>query len=387
VFRGGFGIAYNQAPQGTSTVSIPYVINEPAITNSATNPYVWPNVFPTAGGSGPTTVTIPNAINPNIKIGREVQWSLTIEHQRWDTGFMISYNGTGTRQGVWAQNINQPAANSTLFINKARLFPNYPGINYLNNGGGHQYQGLTAQAMRKFKSGFYYQTYFVWAKDMMDMDNGGAPEDAYNRLRDKGPYLRQPKLRLSGNAVYDLPIGHGRRYFSSMGRVANGVLGGWRLSAIVHLESGRPLTAAWTGPDPTNTRYTANSTPASVTIRPDVVRNPNISNPTQYGWYDVAAFAAPQAGRFGNSGVGNVIGPPTKVMHNAVIKEFPVWKERVRARFEILASNSLNHPNWGDPQMNITNANKALILATTDLNSKFDMGIVRNVQLHLRLEW
>jgi hypothetical protein len=267
------------------------------------------------------------------------------------------------------------------------LFPNYPGINYLNNGGGHQYQGLTMQAMRKMKSGFYYQTYFVWAKDMMDVDNGGAPEDANNRLRDKGPYSRQPKLRLSGNAAYDLPFGHGRRYFSGMNRVANGILGGWRLSAIVALESGRPLTATWTGPDPTNTRYTGNSTPATVTIRADALRNPNISNPNQYGWFDTTAFAAPQLGSFGTEGVGIITGPPTKVMHNALIKEFPLWKERIKARFEILASNSLNHPNWGDPQLNITNAAKGLILATTDLNSKFDQGIPRNVQLHLRLEW
>ena len=73
-------------------------------------------------------------------------------------------------------------------------------------------------------------------------------------------------------------------------------------------------------------------------------------------------------------------------MHNSLAKEFPI-RERARVRFEILASNSLNHPNWADPQMNITNATVGLILATTGLNSRFDMAVPRSVKFQMRIEW
>jgi hypothetical protein len=197
---------------------------------------------------------------------------------------------------------------------------------------------------------------------------------------------RQPKLRFSGNTVYELPIGRGRRYLNQTHWLANGFLGGWRLSAIVAFESGRPLTPVWTGPDPTGTRYTASSTRPNVTLRADALRNPNLDSPTQYGWFDKAALAAPPIGRFGTAAKGIIIGPGTRVMHNSVAKEFPIY-ERARLRFEVLATNSFNHPNWANPQMNITNANAGLVLAVIDRNTKFDTAIPREVQLHLRLEW
>jgi hypothetical protein len=68
-----------------------------------------------------------------------MQYNVTIEHQRWNTGFRISYIGTAPRQGVWGYNINQPVGDARAFVDKPRLFPNYPAITYLTNGAGHQY--------------------------------------------------------------------------------------------------------------------------------------------------------------------------------------------------------------------------------------------------------
>lgn len=386
VFRGGFGIAFNQAPSGTATVGVPYVISEPAYTNTTDKPLVWPVVFPATGSGGPTTVSIPGAVRPDIQLGRVIQYSFTIEHQRWDTGFQIGYNGTGTRGGVWNQNINQPVADTSLYINKPRRFPRYPDIGYQQNGAGHQYHALTLQAVRKRKSGFYYQAYFTWAKDIFDLENGGSAEDAYNRGRERALFERQPKLRFSGNTVYELPFGKGRKWLNQGNWLANGLAGGWRVTAIIALESGRPLTPTWTGPDPTGTRYTTSSTRPTVTLRANALSNPNIDNPTQYGWFNLSALGAPTLGYFGTAAKGIITGPGTTVMHNSLAKEFPI-RERARVRFEILATNTLNHPNWADPQMNITNANAGLVLATTDRNTKFDTAIPREVQLQLRIDW
>jgi len=387
VFRGGFGVAHNTAPRGFSTGPVvPFVISEPTYTNPKDNPLVWPVVYPAAGGGGPSTVSIPSAAIGRIQVARVVQYSFTVEHQRWDTGFQLAYNANGTRQGVYTRNINQPVADDRLYIQKPRLFPRYPDIYLAENGAGHQYHGLTLQANRKMRGGFYHQTYFTWANDLIDVDEGGSTEDAYNRLRDKTRHDRQTKLRYSANTIYELPFGRGRKYGSSAHWLINGIVGGWRLSAIVALESGRPLTVSWTGPDPTGTRYTGSSTRPNVTPRADVLGKFAIENSNQYKWFERTAFAAPPLGRFGTAGRGILIGPGTSVMHNAVAKEFPI-KEYARVRFEILATNTLNHPNWGNPNTNISQAEVGGIYSVIDRNTKFDTGIPRELQLHLRIEW
>jgi len=384
VFRGGFGLAYNTAPPGVSTGAVvPFIISEPSYTNPQDNPLIWPVVYPSTGSGGPSTVSIPGSIAGDIRIPRVIQYSFAIEHQRWDTGFMIAYNANGTRHNTYSLPINRPVADDRLFIEKPRPFPLYPDISRTENGAGHQYHALTIQATRKSRGGLYYQTYFTWANDMTDET---TPEDPTNRLREKARHDRQAKLRYSANAVWEIPVGRGRKFMSDAHWLVNGILGGWRLSSIVALESGRPLTVMWTGPDPTGTRYTTSSTRPNVTIRPDVLGDFTVDNPNQYLWFDKTKFAAPPIGRYGNAGRGILIGPGVRVMHNSLAKEFPI-KERARLRFEVLARNTLNHPNWGNPDTNISNAGAGGIYSVLDLNSKFDAATPREVQLHMRFEW
>ena len=240
------------------------------------------------------------------------------------------------------------------------------------------WSALTVQALRKEMHNLYAQTYFTWAKDIYDLDAGESPEDAGNRARERALYPEQPNFRFCSTTIYQFPIGRGRRFLGHGNWLINGLLGGWRLSTIFVLESGRPLTAMWSGPDPTGTRYSGSSTRPTVTLRPDVLRNPNLDNPTQYGWFDVKAFAAPPLGSFGSAAKGVIIGPAPITFSNALAKEFPL-KERARLQFELLVPNTFNHPNWAAPQTNITNATAGLVTAIS--------GQVRWVQVQGRLEW
>jgi hypothetical protein len=387
VIRGGAGLAHNIAPRTLTLVGVPFVISEPNFTNPVDAPLTLPMMFPSVAGRGPTTVDIPSGTRPDLRIAKYMQYSFTVEHQRWDTGFMVSYNGTGTRQGVWRQNINQPVPDERLYINKPRPFPNYPDIGYYDNGAGHQYHGLTVQAQRKPKNGLYYQAFWTWARDIGDMEDGDAPEDSLNRMRDRTWWERLPTHRFSANMMYDLPFGKGRPWMSNANKIVNAVFGGWQLSTIVAFETGRALTPLWTGPDPTGTRFSANSTRPSVTIRPDILRDPNTVESSVDRWFDVSAFAAPQLGRFGTSSRGVIVGTPTEVMHNSIAKHFMI-KERVRIRTEFLATNTLNHPNWGEPNTTITTVGTAgRVTTVTDRNAKFDSGIPREIQALIRLEW
>ena len=186
VFRSGFGIFYDLVPRSVGFAGIPFRVSEPAYTNPRDNPVViLPNVFP-GSVSGPATVSLPAAVNPDIRIPYSMQYNAAIEHQRWQTAFRLSYVGTNTRQGVWTYDINQPAADTRPYIDKPRMYPNYPGITYATNGAGHQYHSLAAEVKRQRRNGLTYQAHYTLSRDIGDLEDGQAPENAYDRRRERG---------------------------------------------------------------------------------------------------------------------------------------------------------------------------------------------------------
>jgi hypothetical protein len=387
VFRGGFGLFYDIAARNASMASVPFNISEPSYTNPTDKPIVLPVVFPETGTGGPSTVSIPGAINPDLRLPYSMQYTATIEHQRWNTGFRLSYVGTNTRQGVWGYDINQPVGNSQLYVDKARRFPNYPGITYTTNGAGHQYHSMTVEAKRVTRGGLHYQAYYSLARDIGDLEDGQSPEDAYNRVRERAVWPDIPTHRFSSNVIYDLPIGKGKPLLSGAHWMVEGLLGGWQLGGIFSAETGFFLTPAWTGPDPTGTRYTTSKTPPSVTLRPNQLRDANLSDRTPARWFDPTAFAPLTSGMFGSAAKGVIKGPGTTVLHGTLAKHFSI-RERARLRLEFNVTNVLNHPNYNDPDTNISNtASVGRISSVVDRNSKMDMAIPRYPQLILRLEW
>ena len=365
VFRAGFGIFYDIVPESSASNSVPFVIDQPAYTNPLTNPNViLPLVYPSSGAAGPTTVSLPTAVNPNIKIPYSMQYNVTVEHQHGDTAVRLSYIGTNTRHGDYNYNINQPLPGTALFINKPRLFPRYPGINYLTNGAGHQYNGLTAEVKRRGAKGLTYQLSYTLARDIGDLERGQAPENAYDRRRERGPWLDIPKNAVTGNLIWEVPVGKGQRFLSNGNRWLNAVAGGWSTSLIYTYHSGRFLTPLWTGPDPTGTAYTTNSAPATVTIRPNILSNPNLPSDQRSvnNWFNPAAFAPPTPGQFGTSGPGVIVGPSFNVWDAGVFKRFTI-RERLSLRFEITAVNALNHPNYSDPALNISQAANVAVIS------------------------
>ena len=66
--------------------------------------------------------------------------------------------------------------------------------------------------------------------------------------------------------MYELPFGKGKPVLPSANRIVDGILGGWEVGGIFSKETGFFLTPAWTGPDPTGTRYTTSATAPTVRL-------------------------------------------------------------------------------------------------------------------------
>lgn len=389
VIRAGGGIFFDIVPRSLTNGGAPFNVSEPSFTNPTPVPtLMFPQVFPAVIGN-PTTVGLPAAVRSDLRMPYSMQYNFTIEHQRWNTGFRATYIGTNTRQGEWGYNINQPLPDTRPFADKPRRFPNYPGITYVTNGAGHQYNSLHLEGERRFLNGFSYQLSWVYARDIGDLERGESPEDALDRKREKAVWLDIPTHRVTGNMIYELPFGKGKKILGGANRLTNLIAGGWELSAIYSSYSGQFLTAAWTGSDPTGTAFSSSRTPAQVTIRPNALRDANLAADQRSvtHWFDTAAFGAPSAGFFGTSAKGTIKGPGSAIVNTGLSKRIQL-NERLRLRLEITSTNFFNHPNWDNPVTNITAGTDAgVILSAGSIVSTLDSAGSRSFRAGMRLEW
>ncbi|MBK9167207.1 MAG: TonB-dependent receptor [Bryobacterales bacterium] len=388
VLRAGWGMFYDVVPRALSAGGSPFVLNEPQFTNPANNPVVvLPRIFPDQGGAL-TTIGLPGAVQRDIRVPFTMQYNLTLEHQRWNTGFRLSYIGTNTRQGEWGYNINSPQPGPGAFIDKPRLFPRYPGITYTSNGAGHQYHGMQMEVERRFMNGFAYQWSWNWARDIGDLERGQSPENPFDRQRERGVWLDIPTHRVTGNVIYELPFGRGKPFLNSTSKAVNHIVGGWEMSGIYSYYSGQFMTPLWTGPDPVGIAFTSSRTSPNVTLRPDHLRNANLpaSEQSTGRWFDVGAFAPPQPGSFGTAARGVIIGPNSHVLNYGLMKSI-FLTEKTRLRAELTATNLLNRPNYSLPDVNIANAGTVGVISGVGGTSTLDGSGARSFRAGLRFEW
>jgi hypothetical protein len=388
VIRGGFGVFYDVTPVQLSN-STPFTVQEPDFTNTPVPSVVFPQVFPTSGSGKLSSISLPAGSRNDLQMPYSQRWTFTIEHQHWNTGFNLSYIGSQTHAMIYNRNINQPAVDGQLYINKARPFPQYPAITYMDNGANHIYNGMTAQVTRATRNGLMLTAAYTWARDLGDDVN---PEDSFNLTRERAPDEILPNQRFVATAVYQLPMGKGKKFFNSNSRLVNGALGGWELSVISSQQTGRHLTPSISLPDPTGTYYTTSASRPQVTIRPNLVGDPTLANANSSAWFNVNAFSAPIVGAFGSSGRGVINGPGLNVLHTSLFKSFAFTSSdrSPKLRVGLVADNVFNHTNFTNPNTSLSSGvNAATISGTGGPNNSNpgDMAGARDIWLHMRLEW
>jgi hypothetical protein len=183
---------------------------------------------------------------------------------------------------------------------------------------------------------------------------GVGVSDRFNTRYDRGDLSGARRDRILLTGIVPLPFGKGRTFGSGWHGLAQTVIGGWDLSTVSLVQSGPFLTPTVNGTaDQSNTNL-ANRTSL---IRPDRIANGNLPNPTHDQLFDRSAFMpVPRgAGRFGNSGVGVLIGPGTVAIAAGLAKTF-IIADKARLRLEGTFTNLPNHPNFAPPNTNISSA-------------------------------
>jgi hypothetical protein len=137
----------------------------------------------------------------------------------------------------------------------------------------------------------------------------------------------------------------------SMTGVEGGVVKGWSLSAIVHFQTGAPLTAT--------ASQAVGFNGSNVARRASIVAGQSIGfagtcpNPNAICWVNPNAFALESPLGAGQAPIGDIIGPNFYQWDLSLRKTFNLpLREGMRLQFQTDAFNAFNRTNWNNPGVN-----------------------------------
>lgn len=349
VMRTGYGIYYGleyQRAFGNMTGG-PFVGTQTydnTIRNGAPL-WTWPDIVPS--GVAPNSVGIQdvNGVSSTLPSSYMQQWNFSLEKQIGENGIRLSYIGEASVHLPYERNLNQPIPSTIPFSQDLRPYPIYRDITYVDTGGNQSYNSLQVEFTRRLHAGLMVSASYTWAKNLTDDSDvsalGNMIQNAYCLECERGNEEFTPRHRFVGQVAYELPFGKGRPFLHSSNAFVQAILGGWISANYLNFSTGSWDTPIYTGLDVSNTNQTSG--------RPDRICNGNLSNPSfpSHG-FDVSCFATPpaNAGRFGNSGVGIIEGPPQNGWSTNIFKYFFLG-DKVKMRIQANFQNVLNHPIFG----------------------------------------
>jgi hypothetical protein len=234
-------------------------------------------------------------------------------------------------------------------IQSRRPFPHFTDVILDSPNLGHSsYHAFLLRVEKHYRDGLQFLFNYALSKliDNVDAlsDFGGTPgngyQDYYKRRLDKAVSPLDITHNVTFNFIYDLPLGPGRRWFTS--GVAGQILGGWQLSTLAVLLSG-PVYGVTTQQ---NTTEAASAGPQRANILRDPALPAGQRSPQR--WFDTAAFEQPPRFHFGTAARSVGRAPGTANFDIGIMKNFSL-RQRFRIQFRGELFNAFNRVNFGIP--------------------------------------
>ena len=335
----------------------------------------------------------PNAEQRNRKDTYVEQWNLSLQQQ-------LPANLVATLTYMGSHGVDLLATNVVNLTDPTTGKVQYagfaPAIAWRGSAGQSSYNALAASVRRPFTHGVLLSANYAYSHELDNGSNGSGDGD---QISPQNPLCRtcewasgawDARHVVNGNAIYQLPFGHGRRW-AHRGLV-DAVAGGWQLTATALARTGFPVNVLL--PSSAISIYGN-----SGTLRPDRVQGVTVipsGGRSVARWINPAAYAAPATGTFGNAARDSVVGPGTWQIDNSFAKTFPIT-ERAQLEFRSEFYNVFNHPQLGQPQVTFNPASVGgfgAITSTVNLNTAIvspitpvGSGTPREVQFALRLQF
>ncbi len=354
VIRGGIGLFYDR-PEGNlvfSQLNLPPFVPSVSVENAnLANPL-------SGKASSAAVLGTVNAIDPNLKIPRQVQYSIGVQREL-PLGHLaeISYVGNRGRDLLWQPDINIPTFDEELAnqllpsaqranTNFLRPYRGYSSIRQRRNGAFMDYHSLQVYVNKRRGDVRYSVSYTLADSEGFGSGNGDntieqegwRPTDAFDVSYFVGPpsYFRRHALVII--PTYISPFMRDRR--DLLGQI----LGGWEIGGKIRWQSGQFLT-----PDG-NTLIG--------TRRADYMGG-EIGLPSDQRdedrWFNTDAFAAAPVDRRGNARVGMIEGPQWRQVDVSLRKRFSFTASQ-SLEFRVDVFNVFNTVNFSNPENTVTDS-------------------------------
>ena len=390
VVRSAFGMFYS----AEANIFDDLGLNPPQLTfyaanfNAGANPLPsqlisngFPSTLPPGSAtsiSGPVKTTGPVRLVPRI-----LEWNLSVQHQ-FAQNWLAQIGYVGTRSyDLWnheASDLNQaPKILDTNFCGAdlsnctqpnfgRRYFAQQPNMTQVLPLDYPQFQSFynafQASLNKRFSQGFNMLVAYTFAKNLGNADGnvGGYVQNSFFPNLEHGPIAPDLRQRFSISYLYELPVGHGRRFLGGTNGITDAFLGGWQVAGITAAQTGEAVNAIMSN-DLSNT--------GSFSYRPNQIANPydfsfDIPGQASFGcsspghqtldcWFNQAVFVAPplapgqqSAHSFGDAKIGDLRGANMVDFDLVLQKSFKIREsQQLEFRFELF--NLFNHPNFGLP--------------------------------------
>jgi len=259
--------------------------------------------------------------------------------------------------GAFAERVE----NNTLAL---RLRPNqqFNRITYIDSGGNSWHHAGQFTLRRRFATGLGLNMAYTFGKSIDDgsidpvgASSGGglstttsrAPVDIRNYRLEHARSDFDRTHAFTTSALWELPMGRGRRFFNSANGFVNHLFGGWSLSGVYTYMTGEPFSIA-SGQRTVNNAHVSRALVLDPTVRAQLQELPNQSFHGPVYFPNNSAFALPPPGSNG-SGRNIYTAAPYWNLDLGITKVFQV-SERLRVQFRTEMFNALNHPNFDNPR-------------------------------------
>ena len=383
VLRGAYGVFYNhtnrQGREGLLGFNFPFIVQFDRNISGST-PLKAPAAFFRLQDGIPAGILDPARVD-QTGLARKAQdpFQRTSYVQQWNFGiqqelvrdllFEVSYVGNrGTKLAAF-RNLNQrpvtfdsrgaPVAGARPL---ASLGINGETVQYLENIGVSNYHSLQTRLEKRFSRGLSALVSYTWGKALTNsvdhlstsgVGNGvdvgvfREPQNGLDRRSEYGLAEFDVQHRFVASAVWELPY--------KADQPAGWLLGGWEFSPILTAQTGLGLTVTQSEPFSIGGERRSRPNRVGLGSLPEGQR-------TVDRYLDSSAFQSIQTDPtragftpnqvFGNSGVGILRGPGLVNLDFNLSKTFKVGENNA-FQFRAEFFNSLNHPNFGVPGVNL----------------------------------
>jgi hypothetical protein len=356
--NGGAGGANNN-PAGSEP-------NESIVLNTPTAAPIWtydqPTPVFTASQGQPTgnnVVSIYSA-SRNFKTPYAELFGLNVEQSLGHAWMLnVGYAGTVSRHNLVLQDINQNALggdqNTSMVVGpngstfsyqqsvrpNFQQFPNFGIINQINSAATSSFNALQVTLRSNLWHGFTGQFAYAWSHNLDDSSVFNTiPQNSLNLSGDWGNANADIRNHFSAYLNYAIPaFAHG----------PNALTHGWELNSVVKFQNGEPVNVL-TGQDNSGT---AEGEDRASIIGAPLTGNESVQQHSFAQYLNQSSFAVPAAATYGNLGRNQVIGPGFGDVDLSLLKNIPIYKERVHAQFRVEMFNIFNRVNLAQPNANM----------------------------------